>query len=343
MRIIYILTILVVFLVIGLVQTSYSQYVETCEDPKLKKAFFPIDLEYKIDGGTVTSICKSKVTNTVIVKIDAKQDGRITMIIPKNIVYSLATTDCRDDSDLMILLDNEETLPAKSIHTKKNNTITVKFSKGPHTIEFIGFIILPDPSPAQYCGIVMGFDSLYLPPKLQVERGMKAEQIRCNDGLTLLKKTSNDNPACVKPETLKKLRERGWMPPLGEIIKQKIGHTQQDLAKNHDTQKVFLNGFKDSYEINESLSFIMTVKAGQKCGPIDVTTIDVNTSKSTGNAVIEPLCNSRYLIDDLEAGFEMGNGITPFKTNKAGSYKLVIKFEDDILLEKEFIVKKSTK
>lgn len=303
----------------------------------------PIDLEYDIEGGIVVSNCKVKDTNSVVTKIDAEFDGQLTIIIPKNTIYSLSSTDCAEDSDLMILMDNEEVLPIKSIHNKKDNTITVEFSKGVHTIEFVGFSIMPDPSPAQYCGIVMGFDSLYLPPKFQIERGMKADQIRCNEGLTLLKKASNDNPACVKPETLEKLRERGWTPPLGEIIKQRIGQTSQDLAENPGTQKVFLNGFKDSYELDEPLSFIITIKAGQKCGPIDVTTIDVNTSRSTGNATIEPLCNSKYLIDDLEAGFEMGNGITPFRTDRAGSYKIVITFEGKPLLEKEFVVKESTK
>jgi len=203
---------LVIVLVIPL-DSSYSQYVETCENPQFHKEFMPIDLDYEIDGGTVTDICKSKKTNSVITKINAKQDGQLTIIIPKKVVYSLSNTDCKDDSsDLMILLDNEEAIPVKSIHTKKDNTITVGFSKGTHTIEFIGFTILPSPSPAQYCGIVMGFDSQYLPPKFQLGRGMTPEQIRCNDGLVLII-LKNEKPVCVKPYIGDQLIKRNLANP----------------------------------------------------------------------------------------------------------------------------------
>jgi hypothetical protein len=174
----------------------------------------PIDLEYDIKGGIVISNCILEYTNSVITKIDAESDGQITIKIPKKVIYSLSSTDCADDSDLLILMDNEEILPTKSIHNKKDNIVTVEFSKGVHTIEFVGFTILPDPSPAQYCGIVMGFDSLYLPPKFQIEKGMKVEQIKCNKDLALLKKTSNNLPICVSFETGQKLLERNLAHPI---------------------------------------------------------------------------------------------------------------------------------
>lgn len=209
MRIIYGLTIIMVSLMtISIVQTSHSQYVETCEDPKLQKAIMPIDLDYKIDGGIVTNICKVEKANSVIVLVDAESNGQLTITIPKNIIYSLSSTDCAEDSDLMILMDDEEVLPVKSIHSKKDNAITVGFSQGTHAIEFVGFSIMPDPSPSQYCGIVMGFDSLYLPPKFQIERGMEAGQVKCNEDFSLLKKTSNGTPICVSFETGQKMLER---------------------------------------------------------------------------------------------------------------------------------------
>ncbi|MFY9301291.1 MAG: hypothetical protein WAO91_08900 [Candidatus Nitrosotenuis sp.] len=178
----------------------------------------PINLEHDIIGGIVVSNCKVEDTNSVVTKIDAESDGQITITIPKKVIYSLSSTDCAEDSDLMILLDNEEVLPAKSIHTKKDNIITVEFSKGVHTIEFVGFTILPDPSPAQYCGVVMGFDSLFLPPKFQIEHGMKAEQVRCNNRLVLVIKSTDAAPACVKPETGKKLLEQGWTKCTGSPV-----------------------------------------------------------------------------------------------------------------------------
>ncbi|MBI5377290.1 MAG: hypothetical protein HZA82_01530, partial [Thaumarchaeota archaeon] len=135
----------------------------------------PIDLEYDIDGGTVISNCKLEDQNSVVTKIDAEKDGQVTIKIPKKLVYSLSGTNCEEDSDLIILMDNEEILPVNIIHNKKDNLVTVEFSKGIHTIEVIGTSIIPSPAPTQYCGVVMGFDSLYLPPKFQIERGMKTE------------------------------------------------------------------------------------------------------------------------------------------------------------------------
>lgn len=183
--------------------------VQKCKETALGAKYgTPIDLEYDIHYGIVVSICKLEDTNSVITEINAEKDGQIMITIPKKVVYSLSSTDCADDSELLVLMDNEEILPFNYIHSKKDNIITVKFSKGVHTIEFVGFTILPDPSPAQYCGIVMGLDSLYLPPKFQIEKGMKIEQVRCNEGLTLLKKASNDNPLCVSFKTGQKLLER---------------------------------------------------------------------------------------------------------------------------------------
>ncbi len=184
---------------------------EFCDDLS-KFQSSPIELEYEIDGGKVVATCHSKDTNSVITKIDAQRDGQITVTIPKKIVYSLSSTDCATDSDLLILMDGEKALSTKSIHTKKDNAITVRFSKGTHTIEFIGTVIIPDPSPDQYCGIVMGFDSPYLPPKFQLKRGMEPEQVRCNEELQLMILKS-EKPICVKPYTTEQIIKRGLANP----------------------------------------------------------------------------------------------------------------------------------
>jgi len=47
-------------------------------------------------------------------------------------------------------------------------------------------------------------------PKKQVEQGVSADNVTCNNGLVLMKKLSDGSPACVKEQTMKKLIERGW-------------------------------------------------------------------------------------------------------------------------------------
>ena len=52
--------------------------------------------------------------------------------------------------------------------------------------------------------------SSIVPPLKQIENGIEPEKVNCKEGLELIFKTSNNSPACVKPESITKLVERGW-------------------------------------------------------------------------------------------------------------------------------------
>jgi len=62
-----------------------------------------------------------------------------------------------------------------------------------------------------------GIIPVYTPPE-QVAQGIEPEKILCKDGLELIIK-NNESPACVKPETVKKLKDRDWsiMSPIKQI------------------------------------------------------------------------------------------------------------------------------
>jgi len=47
-------------------------------------------------------------------------------------------------------------------------------------------------------------------PRNQIALGIEPESVICKDGLELVFKASNGSPACVTPETLEKLVQRGW-------------------------------------------------------------------------------------------------------------------------------------
>lgn len=49
-----------------------------------------------------------------------------------------------------------------------------------------------------------------LPPLEQSEHGVMAKNITCSKGLQLIFKAKDSSPACVKPDTVQKLIERGW-------------------------------------------------------------------------------------------------------------------------------------
>jgi hypothetical protein len=66
-------------------------------------------------------------------------------------------------------------------------------------------------------------ENIILPPLKQIKSGISIDKIQCRDNLQLILKTSDNSPACVKPETKTKLIERGWGEhtpiPEPEIIK----------------------------------------------------------------------------------------------------------------------------
>jgi len=62
--------------------------------------------------------------------------------------------------------------------------------------------------------------SLSNSPKQQIADGVLPKDVICKEGLELIFKSTDGTPACVKPETAKKLIERGWggMPlPISSI------------------------------------------------------------------------------------------------------------------------------
>src|SRR3989304_7225573 len=54
------------------------------------------------------------------------------------------------------------------------------------------------------------------PPRKQMASGVASEDVVCKPGLTLIIKSSNGNPACVRPSTAAKLSSAGW----GAIVKE---------------------------------------------------------------------------------------------------------------------------
>ncbi|MBM3895090.1 MAG: hypothetical protein FJ359_01470 [Thaumarchaeota archaeon] len=58
-------------------------------------------------------------------------------------------------------------------------------------------------------------------PRMQVLQGVLPSDVNCKSGFDLIFKTSNNMPLCVKPETAKRLVERGWTINLQVIEKSK--------------------------------------------------------------------------------------------------------------------------
>jgi len=190
----------VVLLVIFVPLTAYSQeqLVEwTCEN---------LGLEYTVDGGNIVEICHNLDLVTLIVKVDAVSDGQITIEIPRKMVYSLYQ-DC-ESQDLILLINDDELTTANIVNTPKSRIITLDFPQGQNSIEFIGTYML-DVRIHDYCGVIYGYSSKYLPPLKQIKNNISSKDVLCNEGLEQIFKIDS-SPACVKPVTAEKLIARGW-------------------------------------------------------------------------------------------------------------------------------------
>ena len=52
---------------------------------------------------------------------------------------------------------------------------------------------------------------VYFPPPLkQIQEGTEPSNVTCTEGLELVMKFSNGQPACIKPSSIEKLIQRGW-------------------------------------------------------------------------------------------------------------------------------------
>ena len=163
-----------------------------------------VNLEHSISAGKVYGICEKG--NSVTALIDASSGAIFEVNIPIEMVYSLPSTNCIPTGDFFII-DNRGSPIYDITESDIGNSARVELAEGFHRIQIMGSIILP--SPAQYCGVVEGFDKPYLPPRNQIDNGMNPNSVKCNEGLILLQKYDG-SPVCVTESTKQKLIERGW-------------------------------------------------------------------------------------------------------------------------------------
>ncbi|MDE1843381.1 MAG: hypothetical protein KGH95_07010, partial [Thaumarchaeota archaeon] len=85
--------------------------------------------------------------------------------------------------------------------TKAGNYTIEKISNGVH-VSSVSFSVFDSKTGLKYPVVVS--------PLKQFRWGILPENIQCKDNFQLIFKTDDDSPACVKPDTAKKLIERGW-------------------------------------------------------------------------------------------------------------------------------------
>ena len=97
-------------------------------------------ITYEITGGKITAVMPDVNANSLIIAIDATDDGSLTITIPRSVL--LAETNGEED-DLFILIDGEE-VDFDETRSSTDRTLTIPFPMGAETIEIIGTWVVPE-------------------------------------------------------------------------------------------------------------------------------------------------------------------------------------------------------
>ncbi len=95
---------------------------------------------YVITGGKLLNITPNVDSNSLIISIEATEDGSLTLTIPRSVLD--ATNDGEDD-DFFVLIDAEER-DFDETTTSTERILTIAFLAGAEEIEIIGTYVVPE-------------------------------------------------------------------------------------------------------------------------------------------------------------------------------------------------------
>ena len=102
--------------------------------------------------------------------------------------------------------------------------------------------------------ILFGFSQLtdsafaiaYFPPTLkQISDGVDPANVTCTEGLEIVLKKSNGNPACLKPASVAKLIARGWAIHILPDYENEINNSEIFVTGNYNVETQVVNYFDD--------------------------------------------------------------------------------------------------
>jgi len=95
---------------------------------------------YTITGGKLLGITPDVDANSLIISIDATDDGSLTLTIPRSV---LDATINGEDDDFFVLIDGEE-VDFDETTTSTDRILTIAFPAGAEEIEIIGTFVVPE-------------------------------------------------------------------------------------------------------------------------------------------------------------------------------------------------------
>ena len=95
---------------------------------------------YEITGGKLLGIVTDFDANSLIISIQADEDGSLTLTIPRSV---LDATINGEDDDFFVLIDGEE-VDFDETTTSTDRILTIAFPAGAEEIEIIGTFVIPE-------------------------------------------------------------------------------------------------------------------------------------------------------------------------------------------------------
>jgi len=99
-----------------------------------------VTLDHDISGGTVTEMEIDMDSTSLVIEVDAIDNGSITVTLPRDVID--ATINGEDD-DLFVIVDGEE-VDFEESKTSADRTLTIEFPAGTEEIEIIGSFVVPE-------------------------------------------------------------------------------------------------------------------------------------------------------------------------------------------------------
>ncbi len=96
---------------------------------------------YEITGGKLLGIMPDVDANSLIIRIEATDDGSLTLTIPRSVLDALFENG--DDDDFFVLIDGEE-VDFDETTSSTDRTLTIAFPAGAEEIEIIGTFVVPE-------------------------------------------------------------------------------------------------------------------------------------------------------------------------------------------------------
>ena len=99
-------------------------------------------INYKITGGSIKSIYPELDSNSLIIEIDATDDGMLTISLPRAVIDS--DIEGKFDGDFFVLVDDEEKEYDETKTTDTYRTLSIGFFAGSEEIQIFGTSVIPE-------------------------------------------------------------------------------------------------------------------------------------------------------------------------------------------------------